>query len=86
MRLTSEATVRVPWRRRPQGPSQQLLRAAGIDPESVSGVTGPDICRDVAYRMAQRGSGTVASVLAAAEELLADEANYDVMVEFLDRT
>ncbi len=75
--------VRLPWRR-PQRPSQRLLRAAGIDPKSAREATESDTCRDVAYRMAQRGSGTVAAILAAAEELLADEANYDVVMEFLE--
>jgi hypothetical protein len=76
--------VRLPWRGRLTGRSQVLLQAAGIDRRSVRGTAELGICRDVAYRVTQQGSARAGAVLAAAEELLSDEANYDFVVAFLE--
>lgn len=76
--------MRLPWRDRLTGRSQRLLQAAGIDRRSVRDITELGICRDVAYRVTQRGSGRIGAVLAAAEELLAEEANYGFVVAFLE--
>ena len=76
--------ARLPWRDRLTRRSQRLLQAAGIDPRSLRDIAEPDICRYVAYRVTQRGGGRVGAVLAAAEELLADEANYGFVIAFLE--
>jgi hypothetical protein len=61
-----------------------LLKAAGIDRRSVGDSSELGICRDVAYQVTHRGGGQLAAVLHAAELLLADEANYDFVVAFLE--
>ena len=76
--------MRLPWRDRLTGRSQRLLQAAGIDRRSVRDVAEVGVCRDVAYRVTQQGSGRVGAVLAAAEEFLTDEANYGFVVAFLE--
>jgi hypothetical protein len=50
----------------------------------VGDTAEPSICREVAYRATQRGNDRLEAVLAAAEELLSEEANYDFVVAFLE--
>lgn len=76
--------MRLPWRGRLTGRSQRLLQTAGIARRSVRDIAELGICRDVAYRVTQRGSGRMGAVLSAAEELLAEEANYGFVVAFLE--
>jgi len=60
------------------------LLAAGLDRRSVSDITEFGVCREVAYRVTQRDSADPGPVLAVAEELLADEANYGFVMAFLE--
>jgi hypothetical protein len=76
--------VRLGGHGRLTGPSRQLLQAAGIDRRSVGDISELGICREVAYRVTQRGSVRVGAVLAVVEELLAEEANYGFVVDFLE--
>jgi hypothetical protein len=76
--------VRVPWRSRAAGRSQRLLLAAGIDRRPGGDITEFGVCRDVAYRVGQRGSANLGPVLAVAEELLGDEAHYGFVMAFLE--
>ena len=64
--------------------SRRLVQAAGIDRRSVRDIAELTICRNVAYQVSQRGNGRLLGVLSAAEELLAEEANYDFVVAFLE--
>lgn len=66
------------------GPSERLFRAAQIDRRSVGDFTELGICREVAYRVTHRGSARVGAVLATAEELMSDQANYGFVVDFLE--
>lgn len=65
-------------------PSQRLLQAAGISRRSAGDNSERGICRYVAYRVTHRGSAHLGPVLAAAERLLSEEANYDFVVAFLE--
>jgi hypothetical protein len=66
------------------GPSCRMLQAAGIDRRTVGDIAELSICREVAYRVTHRGNDRLEAVLAAAEELLSEEANYDFVVAFLE--
>jgi hypothetical protein len=61
-----------------------MLQAADIDGRTVGDVAELRICREVAYRATHRDSDRLEAVLAAAEELLSEEANYDFVVAFLE--
>jgi len=61
-----------------------MLQAAGIDRRTVGDVAELSICREVAYCVTHRGTDRLEAVLAAAEELLSEEANYDFVVAFLE--
>jgi hypothetical protein len=61
-----------------------MLRAAGVDRRMAHGTVDLDVCREVAYRMAVRGRGRLEPVLAVAEDLLGDEANYEFTAGFLE--
>jgi len=75
--------MRLPWRRRELTAAQRLLSAAGIEHRAADHL--PDaVGVDVAYRAAHRGAGTIVQVLAVAEELVADEANYDLVLSLLE--
>lgn len=76
--------MRISWRRRPAPRSQRLLDAAGLNPRALSDSSDFALCRDVAFRATQRDSGTIAAVLAVAEELLVDEANYEFVVSLME--
>jgi hypothetical protein len=76
--------MRFTWRRQPTGRSQQLLGAAGLGPGSKEDAEDLAVCRQVAFRAAQRDPDTIAGVLAVVEELLLDEANYEFVVAFLE--
>jgi hypothetical protein len=76
--------VRLPGRSGLTERSQRFVQAAGIDRRSVRDIAELSICRNVAYEVTQRGSGHMRAVLSAAEELLADEANYGFVVAFLE--
>lgn len=78
-----ERYMRLPWRRPQLTPTQRLLSAAGID-HRAAGHSLDTVGVDVAYRAARRGAGTIAQVLAVAEELVADEANYDLVLSLLE--
>jgi hypothetical protein len=74
--------VRVPLAQPVGGPGPSRL-AAGIDRRSADDITEFGVCRDVAYRVAQRGSASLEPVLTFVEELFDDEAHYGfVMVLF----
>lgn len=81
---SKEVTMRIPWRRRSAGRSGRLLAAAGIEPKTVEDPDEPAICREIASRVARRDHGATVEVLAVAEELLEDEANYEFVVAFLE--
>lgn len=51
---------------------------------SVGDISELGICRELAYRVAHRDSARAGAVLAVAEELLAEEANYALVVDFLE--
>jgi hypothetical protein len=55
-----------------------------MDRRSVRDYAELSICRTVAYGVTQRSNGRIGVVLSAAEELLAEEANYDFIVAFLE--
>ncbi|MGI5341909.1 hypothetical protein ACQEVS_33140 [Streptomyces sp. CA-181903] len=76
--------MRIPWRRRPAGRSRRLLDIVGIKPGSVDDTDDLEVCRYVAFRVARRGHGATAEVLAVVEELLEDEAEYEFVVTFLE--
>ncbi|MEV7239046.1 hypothetical protein AB0N06_35670 [Streptomyces sp. NPDC051020] len=76
--------MRIPWRRRPVGRSQRLLDIAGVKPGSVESTDDLEVCRQVAFRAAQRDHSATAEILAAIEELLEDEAEYEFVVAFLE--
>lgn len=77
--------MRLGGRGRLTGPSQRLLQAAGIDRRSVGDFSEVGICREVAYyRVAHRDSARLGAVLAAAEDLLSEETNYDFVIAFLE--
>ncbi|MFD5466372.1 hypothetical protein ACFWIQ_26600 [Kitasatospora sp. NPDC127059] len=76
--------MRLPWRRRPVGRSQRLLDLAGVKPGAVDGTDDLEVCRQVAFRAARRDHGATAEILAAVEDLLADEAEYKFVVAFLE--
>jgi hypothetical protein len=70
------------WRRRPALRTRRLLAAAYLGTASAdSDLTA---CRNVAFRAARRDSTTLQEVLAVAEDMLLDEANYDVVVALLE--
>jgi hypothetical protein len=60
------------------------MQAAGVDPKAAGDISDLAICQDVAYRITQREYGHPAAVFAVAEELLADEDNYDLVISFLE--
>ncbi|MGW1531588.1 hypothetical protein [Streptomyces aureus] len=76
--------MRFPWRRRPAERSRRLLDAAEIRPGSTDDGNDQDVCREVAYRVAQRNSDAVTEVLAIVEELLGDEANHEFVISLLE--
>jgi hypothetical protein len=76
--------VQLSGRSRLAARSKRLLAAAGIDRRSVSDISEFGVCREVAYRVTQRDGTGAGPVLAVAEELLADEANYGFVMAFLE--
>ncbi|GAA2746435.1 hypothetical protein [Kitasatospora cinereorecta] len=76
--------MRIPWRRRPGGRSRRLLELAGVKPGQVDDGDDLDVCRQVAFRAAQRNCGATAEILAVIEELLKDEAAYEFVVTLLE--
>jgi hypothetical protein len=73
-----------PWRRRTPSRSGRLLAAAGLDRKAVSDTADLTVCREVAYQAAKRETAAIEKVLAAAEELLLDHANYEFVLAFLE--
>lgn len=73
-----------PWRRRTPPPSHRLLAAAGLDGKTVSDATDFAVCRKVAYHAAKRETAAIEKALAAAEELLLDQGNYQLVLAFLE--
>jgi hypothetical protein len=61
-----------------------MLRAAGTDRRMARGTVDLDVAREVAYRMVVRGRGRLEPVLAVAEDLLADDDNYEFVAGFLE--
>lgn len=76
--------MRIPWRRRQAGRSRRLLALVGVKPGSVDDTNDQDVCRQVAFRAAQRDCGATAEVLGVVEELLEDEAEYGFVVTLLE--
>ncbi|MFK8908498.1 hypothetical protein [Streptomyces sp. YS-3] len=76
--------MRFPWRRRPVGHSRRLLDIAGLKPGSVDSTDDPEVCRQVAFRAAERDDGVTVEILAFVEELLEDGAEYEFVVAFLE--
>jgi hypothetical protein len=73
-----------PWRRRtPSGPGR-LLAAAGLDRKALTDTTDLTACREVAYHTAKQKTPAIEKTLAAAEELLLDQANYEFVLAFLE--
>lgn len=76
--------MRIPWRRRPIGRSRRFLDIAGLKPGSVDSTDDLEVCRQVAFRAAERDLGVTTEILAFVEELLEDEAEYEFAVAFLE--
>lgn len=76
--------MQVPWRRRPTPRTRRLVAESGLGPRMSSDLTDLSVCREVAYRVAGRRSSTLKPVLAVAEDMLLDEANYEVVVALLE--
>ncbi|WP_344285858.1 hypothetical protein, partial [Streptomyces hebeiensis] len=55
-----------------------------MKPGSVDDSDDLDVCRQVAFRAAQRDCGATAEVLVVVEELLKDEAEYEFAVTLLE--
>lgn len=77
--------MRILRRRRLTPPAARLLGAAGVDPKSVSEATDVAICQRVALQVARRDAGDAEATLSVAEELLADQANYEFVMTFLEQ-
>ncbi|MBO1337947.1 hypothetical protein [Streptomyces sp. VRA16 Mangrove soil] len=71
-------------RRRPAPRARQLLVAAGLNPKAVGGITDFAACRTAAFHAAHRDADTLPEVLALAETLLSDEADYEFVVGLLE--
>jgi hypothetical protein len=78
------AAVRFPRRGRPARPAERLMQGAGVDPKATGNISDLAMCRDVAYRITQRTYRNAGTVMGVAEELLADEDNYDLVISFLE--
>lgn len=83
-REQKELPMRIPWRRRPVGRSRRLLDIAGLGPGSVDSTDDLEVCRQVAFRAAQRDLAATAELLTVVEELLEDEAEYEFVIAFLE--
>jgi len=73
-----------PWRRRASPQSRRLLAAARLARKSMNDATDLAVCREVAFHAAKRETASIEETLAAAEQLLLDEANFAFVLAFLE--
>ena len=76
--------MRAPWRRRPTPRTRRQLAESGLGARMDRELTDLSACREGAYRVAGRRSSSLEPVLAVAEDMLLDEANYEVVVALLE--
>ena len=69
---------------RQASPRARLLKAAGVDPKPLSAAPDHEVMALIAF-VVMRDSSAAKATLSTAEELLADESAYEMVITFLEQ-
>jgi hypothetical protein len=74
----------MPWSRKQPSAAEQLSAAAGLPDRSADGLAHTAVAQAAAFRAGHREAGTAEAALAVVEELIIADANYDLVLAFVE--